>query len=785
MSLRFLAQRAVFLLGVGVVLSTAPSFVPTASGQNFLLEAGQFEGKTVKDVTIRYRGAKTVNEARLRTHMAVSPGKSYSQTMLDEDIRTLYSSGLVDDIQFYAESVAGGVKVIAEVVTRPLINGLGFDGNTTFSDRKLANETKLGVGQILSDEQILEARRNIEKLYQGYGYPDVGVSHRLQATERPGYADLVFLVDEGDKSEVGKIRFEGNNALRDADLRKEMDTKQKGWFSFFTKSGRIDTVALDEDLNKIADYYRSEGYWRVKVGVPQRVPVKGDRVDLVIPIQEGPKYTVNAVKFPSIKVFTPEELEPALSLVAGMPYSSRKVRDDIRMIRSYYGSRGYADAAVVPDVREAEGNRVNIFYRVTPGRRFKVGRVNIQGNVKSQDRVIRRELPMRPGENFNSVDLETTKRRLQNLNYFSDVQVTNGGSSQPGYRDVNILVDEKKTGSINFGMGLSSIDSVVGFISLEQANFNLFNPWNFTGAGQRFNMSLRAGTERKDFRVSLTEPWFLGRKLSLGTELYYRDLLYLSDQYDQTNVGGSVFIRKPVGRKAYIKGEYRLENIEVDPEATTSPAFKALGGDFLRSSIGVNYVYDSRDSNVTPRKGHKFDVGLTLAGGFLGGDVDTYTFSAAGSKHWNLAGDTILTLRGAMNVVDEFSGSKGVPIFERQMLGGQRDLRGFEFRDIGPRDNGPGGTGDVLGGNTSAFASLEYTFPLVDTVRGAVFYDMGFVNKESWDFGASDLASDVGVGVRLDLPFGPLAVDWAIPVQSPDPVADKGGQFNFYLNYQF
>ena len=381
-------------------------------------------------------------------------------------------------------------------------------------------------------------------------------------------------------------------------------------------------------------------------------------MNLIIPVNEGPKYTVNSVSFPKIQIFSRDELMPAMSLIGNMPYSSKKVRDDIRMIRSYYGSRGYADATVLPDVREAAGSKVNIFYRITVGKRVKVGRVNIQGNTKSQDRVIRREVPMRPGENFNSVDLETTKRRLANLNYFDDVQVTSGGSSQSGYRDVNILVNEKRTGSINFGLGFSSVDNIVGFVNFEQTNFDIRNPFNFSGggAGQRFSMSLRAGAERKDFRVSFVEPWFLGQKLSLGTELFYRDLLFLSDEYDQTNVGGAVFLRKPVGRKAYLKGEYRLESIDVQAESDTSQAFLDEDGKYLRSALSLNYVYDSRDSNKLPRNGHKVDVGLTLAGSFLGGDVDAYTFSSTGTKHWNLIWDTILTARGSFATVDEVGG---------------------------------------------------------------------------------------------------------------------------------
>lgn len=762
--------------------------IPTeSSGQDFLSETPKFDDRTITEVEIRYRGAKTVNEARLRTHMAVAPGKKYSQTMLDEDIKTLYASGLVDDVQFFAEDRENGVKVIAEVVTRPLIRGLGFDGNTRFSDEKLAEETKVTVGQILSDAEIIQARRNLRKYYEGYGYPDVTINHRLQATEREGYADLVFLIGEGQKSEVRNIRFEGNQALKDADLRKEMTTKEKGWFSFFTKSGRINDLVLDEDIDALKDFYQSRGFWRARVGSPKRVPTpKGDAVDLVIPVEEGPRYRVNAISFPNIKVFKREELMPALSLVSGMPYSSKKMRDDIRMIRSYYGSRGYADVSIISDVREVEGSRVNIFYRITPGTRKKVGRVNIQGNTKSQDRVIRREIPMRPGENFNSVDLDTTRRRLQNLNYFQDVQVTSSNSSRAGYRDVNVMVEEKKTGSVNFGLGFSNIDNVVGFVNLEQTNFDITNWGRFTGAGQRFSVSLRAGAQRTDFRLSLVEPWFMGKKLSLGTELYYRDLLFLSPEFDQTNVGGAVFLRKPVGRKAYVKAEYRIEEIEVEADNDTSQAFRDEEGEFLRSALTLNYVYDSRDSNKLPRRGHKIDLGLTYAGGFLGGDVDTFTVSAAGTKHWNLPFDTILTARGSLAVVDSHGDNDDIPIFERQFLGGARDVRGFEFRDLGPRDNtGPNATNEVLGGASSLFASLELTYPIVERVRGAVFYDMGIVNEDPWDFDTGQLATDAGVGLRLDLPMGPLAVDYAIPIEVPDEEADNGGQFNFYLNYQF
>lgn len=746
------------------------------------INAQDFEGKRITSVSIRYNGPRTVDEGRLRGHMSVRPGQKYSAARLDDDVRTLYESGLVDDVRFYAERVGGGVKLVAEVMTRPKIIALGFVGNTRFSDERLAKTTKLKAGGVMSDAAILSARRNIQEHYRGFGYSDIGVSHRIQPSQIPGSAELVFVVEEGARSEVRKIRFEGNRAYQSHTLRNQMKTKQKGWFSFFTKSGRIDNVKLEEDLDRVLDYYRNRGYLRVVANV-RREPVDDGRVDLVISINEGAKYTVANVGFGRLKVFQPAELMPALTLKPGNGYSAKKMRADIRAIRSYYGSRGYADAAVSPDIRNVTATSVNIIYRVSEGRRYRVGRVTIEGNDKTQDRVIRRELPMQPGDFLNSVEMDTARRRLINMNYFNDVQVGGSPSAQSGYRDINILVDEKKTGSISFGIGFSSVDNIVGYVTLEQSNFDIGNWPKFTGAGQRFRTKLQLGSERTDFSLSWEEPWFLGQRLALGTEFFYRDALFYSPEYEQGQYGFAVSLRKPVSKRAYVKAAYRIEEIDIDVDDDSSLDFLAEDGDYLRSALSFNYVYDSRDSNQLPRKGHKVDLGLTYAGGILGGDVDIYLFSATASKHWNLWGDSILNLKGHVTVADTHGGGDDVPIFDRQALGGPHSLRGFDNRNVGPRD---ALTEEVLGGNTAAYISAEYTFPLFDRVRGAVFYDAGVVNEDSWDFG-NGIYHDAGIGLRLNLPFGPLAIDYAIPLGTPsdDDEADDGGQFQFYLDYKF
>lgn len=771
------------------------------------VKAQDIEGKNVSQVEVRYAGASDVDEARIRSYISTRSGEAYRSEKVDNDIKSLYESGLVDDVRVLAEPTGDSLKVIYEVTTRGTIVAVGFVGNSPdkFSDQKLAKETKLKVGGSLSDEAILSARRNLEAYYRGFGYPDVGISHRTQASETGQGLDLIFVIEEGGKNEIRDIRFEGNNTYDSKTLRKQMKVKEKGWFSWISKSGRFEVDQLDSDVEAVLDYYRTRGYLRASSPGARRDPVGDGRVDLVIPINEGEKYTVAGVGFGRMTVFKSEELYPALTLNGGDGYSSKKMRDDIKMIRSYYGSRGYADATVTPDIRDAGPNQVNIVYRITEGSRYRVGRVNIGGNTKTQDKVIRREMPLKPGDYFNSVELETAKSRLEGLQYFNDVQV-DASAGQGGYRDINVLVEERRTGSISAGIGFSSIDSIVGFVNLEQTNFDIMNPWAFTGGGQRFGMNLRLGAERTDFSVSLVEPWFMDRQLALGGELFYKDSQYYSDFYEQTNAGAEIYIRKPLGEKSSIRLGYRLEQVDIELESSVTALSGRLisdpdgiedsgdevfgpnslllkdGGDYIRSALAANFIYDSRDAVIETRSGEKLDIGLTLAGTVLGGDVDIFGITLQGQKYWNLPWDSIFSLNGELAFVDATSGD--VPIFDRLFLGGGRTLRGFEFRDVGPRDPV---TGEVIGGQSLGFLSAEYTIPVIDNVRAAVFYDMGFVNGDSWDPSPSDLYHDFGVGVRLKLPISPvpIALDYAFPIDSPDPVADKGGQFNFYLNYQY
>jgi outer membrane protein insertion porin family len=421
-----------------------------------------------------------------------------------------------------------------------------------------------------------------------------------------------------------------------------------------------------------------------------------------------------------------------------------------------------------------------VHYTIEEGTRSFVNRINIEGNTRTKDKVIRREVLVAPGDVFNTVRVDITKKRLENLGYFAKVETYPEETDIPGRKDLTILVQEKRTGSLSFGGGFSTVDKLVGFAELTQGNFDLFNWPSFTGGGQKFRLRLQYGTERKDFILTITEPYFLDRRLSLSGQAFYTEANYLSSQYDQRNYGISIELRKPLNTYTYATLGYTLQDIDifnVDPSA--SEFIQTQKGSSVESKLFTSVVLDTRDSALLSRRGQRVTFSPLLAGGFLGGDTQIYGFDLEGSQYFHLPKDTILLINGEIGTVSQWGAGNEVPIYERLFLGGSNNLRGFPFREVGPQDE----NGEPVGGQTMARTTIEWTFPLIEKARGALFYDMGFVNSEAWSFGFNHMASDIGIGLRLDLPIGPLRLDYGYPVMRDG--YNGGGHFNFNVGYQF
>lgn len=752
-----------------------------------------FDGKRISSVSFDYTGTRTLPDSRLFDIIRTRAGVKYDSAMVNEDLERLISHGLINpDARISVYPGKGGVRVVFNVKPANVLAGVGFTGNTEFDEDDLREFSKLKSGSVVNDRALALARAEIIKAYQEAGYPDTKVNWRAQRTANGAYDDIIFDITEGREQSMNSIEFAGNTAFSDDQLRRLMETKERGIFTWVTKSGRIHREQVDEDLQKIVKHYRNFGYLRAAVtDVKYRTstnPTGRQRVHMDVTIHEGPRYKVRNVSFGKLSVYTPQQLEPGMSMLDGDIYSLRKVSDDVEMIRRYYGAKGYADADVRPDISEvgvdAEGNHlVDIRYDVHEGERFLVGRINVRGNTKTKQHVILRELPLKPGQNLNAVDLETARKRLQNLNYFDGVEVSQGMSSTAGYRDININVHEKMTGNLTFGVAFSTVENVYLYTTITQSNFDIGGLFGgaFVGGGQRLTLSGKLGTEYQNASVFLLEPWFLDRKLSLSNEAFYTRSTYMSDYYQQTNFGWEIGLRKAVSDLSSVKFNYRLEQFDIEPEGYAPIFFREAAGEYTRSHLRLSYEYDSRDAAITPRSGGHLEGFAGYSG--PGSTVETYTVGLNGSYYYNSFWDTILSVNFGLQTIDTVDSNEEVPIFERCYLGGPSNLRGFRFRDVGMVDERLAGD-ETMGGNSSAFVQFELTVPLVESMRFAMFVDAGFVHADSFDFQPNEWAANYGIGLRINLPMGPLAVDYAIPFKSAN-AADDDGQFQFYVDYKY
>ena len=771
------------------------------------LNAQTSAGPVIKDIVVENVGAPGISKERVLANLATKVGQPYSERAAEQDIRALYATGGVSNVRIFAEPLGDGVKVTVLLQGRPVIQEILIEGTDQIPLNRVRREIGTRVGDVVSEEKIEDDRQKIIKLYEDRNYSEIDVQYKIQEVPGNNRSKVIYSINEGPKLIVKRITFVGNESVLARDIRKVMKTKPEDFLSFFTKSGRLVSAQIEDDRAAIKTLYQNRGFADVEVSDIQTQPVQRNGVEMVVTIVEGMQYRLNSLKLEGVNVTSQEEVLARMKMQGGQLFTPKGMGDDLKALRDFYGSRGYVDMVAVPEVLPAGPGAVDVTYRLDEGVQSYVNLVNIQGNTRSQDRVIRRELAVKPGDVFDTTLVDVSKKRLENLNYFSKVDTAPADTIVPGRKDLNVIVDEKRTGSFNFGVGFSTIDSLLGFAELQQTNFDLFNWPNFTGGGQRFRIRGQYGLQRSDFVVALTEPWFLGQKLSVGVEGYYRNANFLSAVYNQANVGVAFQARKQLWRALSARAEYRVEQIRIynismgnSPDGPNSfspnsgnvvggPVIEDSAGTYTKSAFTGSLTWDTRDSLFLTRKGELVELTGFIAGGPLGGNVQDYGLSLEASKYISLPFDLIFLVKGQLAVVNGWGGNaasvdggygNGVPIFDRLYLGGANNMRGFNFRQVGPVDT----RGNPIGGDSLAYLTFELTFPIVSRVRGAVFSDMGFVNTQPNDFTSSNANADIGIGLRLDLPIGPIRVDYGIPVVY-DGWNGPPGKFNFNIGYQF
>jgi len=472
----------------------------------------------------------------------------------------------------------------------------------------------------------------------------------------------------------------------------------------------------------------------------------------------------------------------AVASLAGIERSAQNIRD-------FYGSRGYIHTEVEPRVvLDTNAATAAVAYQVAEGTLATIQNIEIHGNAQTKDKVIRREIGVAPGDVYNEVKIRSSENRVRNLNYFSFVSSYPESTAVSNRYNLIFDVEEKRTGEFQVGVGFSSIEKIVGQVTLEVGNFDLFGWPHFQGGGQKLRLHAEAGDKSSRLEFSLTEPWFLNRRLSLGLDLFRHDSRFLSDEYDQINTGGSLTLGKPLFTFNRINWIYGLEDIEIRNVATNASEWiLAEEGGRLKSYGSLQLIRDTRNNTFLPTRGFRGVASATLAGGPFGGDSDTYEFRLTAAQHVPLWFEHVLSLRGWAATIEEYGDSDRVPIFDRLFMGGPRTVRAFKYRKVGPKDE----NGETIGGRSAATFTLEYTIPVVDNVRLAAFYDGGIVWQDIFGkdpdepfVGDGEYCDGYGVGVRLDFPGFPIQLDYAWPINTDDMLGD-GGRFNFFIGYTY
>jgi len=739
-------------------------------------------------ITVKFVGASNVSEQVVRANMALRDGSDLDEAIIDRDIRSLYRTGLFEFIEVKREVTTGNVvNLVVELTPKFRVLDVRFEGNKAVKDRRLLKEVKSTPNGSLDERQVKEDADKIHEYYQKNGFNQALVDYKIDRNHGTGFGTVIFRIGENAKVRIGAINFIGNDHVKSRKLRKEMETKRWHPFSWLTGGGRLENDKFDEDIDKLRDYYKEQGYLDIEIAedkITYDYP-SPTKLVLTVRVNEGKRYRIGSITFSGNKIHPESLLRRILKKKKGMVFVPSELDKDVENVEEFYGIDGYLDTRVrlVRKPNTATGN-IDLEYVINESEKFLVESVNIEGNTKTKSIVVLRELVLGPGDIFDTRRMKISKLRLENTRFFEDVNLTPESTNIPGRRNLKVAVKEARTGNLTFGAGFSSLERAVIFAEVTQSNFDLFNRRSFfQGDGQKFRLRMQLGSRSSEVVLAFEEPWLFEKELSLGGQIYRTTSDFNSAFYEEIRLGGQLYMRKRLFGLVEGTLSYTYEIVSIDNIDPSAPAIiQSIAGDTTVSKFGFSLLRDTRDKIINTTRGNRMELVTELAGGPLTGDVDYYRVEMRGSQFFPTFEfqDQVLAFIGRAGVVDSFGDSTEVPFYERYYLGGPQTLRGFEFREVGPKDT----FGTPVGGNTYAFFSAEYSFDLVKPIRFAVFYDGGFVNAKSYDFSPADYNDNFGVGLRLFVAGAPLSLDFGIPLTT-DRFNKKGSQFNFSFGTRF
>ena len=721
--------------------------------------------------SIKIEGNKRVETSTLLYYIKTREGEPLSRSQISKDIEQIYDLGQFKDIRVETRQGSKGLEVVFIVEEIPSIGDVLLYGNVEVGDSDIHEILGFKRGEAFQDHITKEAKEKIKLLYheKGFFLAEVDVVSKKSVRN---LMNIHIRIREGEKIEIKNIRFSGNKKFSADDLRDQMETTAETWFSWIDESGIYKKDILKLDMFRLEAYYQDHGYLRARVQEPNiNIDQKNKEINISISIEEGSRYRVGKITSKPDDTVSADDILKVLQMKSGDVYSLSKVRAGILNISDLYSERGYAYADVNPITKINENSRtVDVSIEVDRGRKVYVGEINVIGNTRTLDNVIRREFRLREGELFDSVKLKRSKQRINNLQFFEDVKIDTRRGKEPDLIDITTTVTERATGSVTVGAGFSSTENLMFNAGISQNNF--------MGTGRRVVFSTNLSSRRTDFNLSLTDPRIFDTELLGGVDAFNRKTNYYS--YKAKSTGAGFRIGKSLSEHDWAGLNYNFANIKVSDVVTTTSYLKEETR--VTSRISPTFVRDTRDDFLNPSTGSRHVVRFSLAG--LGG-AKFHKMSYETAHYWPIVGKLVGMLHGEISWADGY-GDESLPIFERYYMGGPKSLRGYTLKNVGPKDV----SGNPLGGNQSLLLNAELQYPFTKGFRGFVFYDRGNLygggsnistTSTTWDLG--NMRDSIGGGIRFLSPFGPIGFAYGIKLDQA--TGEESGEFHFSAGNSF
>jgi outer membrane protein insertion porin family len=750
----------------------------------------------IKEIEVRQKDGKNFDRGYVTSHTRVKIGDEFSSSAVSRDVKLLLDTGKFTAVDASIKTIDDrNIKLIFTV--KPKLR-LAADpiiiGTEKLRKRKVRKLLELEKGDEVDDQVVGVAVNKVLEKYRDKSYPNAVCSWSFKPVEgRDGVVSLRLKFDEGGLAYVHDIEVVGNKSVSTAVLRKALERPSPfNPIRWFVKK-RYEHYELAYIESGVKRVYMDYGFLDVKAKTKIAASPDGKKgQDLaIITVTEGTKYHIGKTTLKGVSVFPENELKRLISLKRGDTASLKGIEATADRLQAYYGNRGYLNSSarylLIPN---KDKTTVDVIFTVTEGELVRIRNIIIRGNTRTRDKVVRRELLVYPGEIYNQSRVKRSERRINNLGFFESVQVVPQRTSNVKEQDLVFDVREKRTGQFMLGAGFSSVDNLIGFIELSQGNFDILGWPNFTGGGQKLRLRAQIGSTRKDYDLSFTEPWFLNRRLSLGFNVYSRDRNY--DDYDVETTGASVSLGKALPGANRINLRYNIEDSHITDVTDTNTYYELDSYDFetdsgvpylfeseedrVKSTMTLSLQHDTRNNPFVPTGGNKLRLSYSISGGPMGFDTDMYDVGLKTASYVPLWFGHVFSVRTRFEFVEAFGDTETVPLADKLFLGGGRTLRGFDYREVGPKVIRKVGEDEYYtrsyGGQSLFMANIEYTVPIVKGVRFAGFYDVGNVWADTYTLETSDLASSAGVGVRFDMPGFPIRIDRAWVIDYDDEYTD-------------